>query len=181
MAPVKLLFSPPEMIFREDVVIYLRDTTIDICDRITNERSAIHLVPRAIEGIQNIRFTDILVYENTLYAYEEPPLMIVGGEDNPICDRYETEHPVLVFVLQFIPVLVEVQLLLWWAPVRNLGCDSPRRILPLYVSPRCAIFHVIPKIETLEAGQIAALITPAAESTGSKPTGKNRIEIRNLE
>ena len=95
-----MFFSPPKMVFREDMVIFMRDNCIEICDRVTNETSTIHLVPRAIDGIQNIRFRDILVYEDTLYAYEEPAPMIVDGEDDPVCDRCETEHSsVLVFVL----------------------------------------------------------------------------------
>lgn len=86
-APMQLYFSPPRMIFREDFVIYMMESSIEIFDRATNQRGTIKIQAPHGPKATKIKFTDVLVYEDKLYAYEEPPHILRDPASNPIPDR----------------------------------------------------------------------------------------------
>jgi len=57
-------------------VIYMMDNCIEIFDRTTNERTTIELQGPQGSKAARIKFTDIFVHEDKLYAYEEPPVVL---------------------------------------------------------------------------------------------------------
>ncbi|XP_003743940.1 uncharacterized protein LOC100898699 [Galendromus occidentalis] len=81
--PMELNFSPPRMILRKEVAIYLLDSSVKICDRLSGE---VATIPRA-PGCEKLRFTDILLHDDKLYAYEELNLELRDRDFNPIHDR----------------------------------------------------------------------------------------------